>query len=115
MSYPTLRSFRRHCALGLGAAVAALSLTAAQAADADRSVRVRFDDLDLASDAGARVLLQRLSGAAHRVCDLTGERDLERLAVADACYRQALARAVVAVSNERLSALYDATHRDRTG
>ncbi|MBS0393663.1 MAG: UrcA family protein [Proteobacteria bacterium] len=114
MSCRTLSSIRRLCVLSFGAAVATLSLAAAQAADSGASVRVRYDDLNLASDAGVRVLLRRLSGAAHRVCDQPGVRELNRLSVADACYHQALANAVVAVRSERLSALYVATHRDRT-
>jgi UrcA family protein len=54
------------------------------------------------------VLFRRLSAAAHRVCGYENSRELSRIALEQDCYREALSRAVLAVHNERLSALYRA-------
>ncbi len=84
---------------------------AALAAEAPPTVRVPYGDLNLSSDAGRQALLQRLASAAHRLCDEPGTRELPRVIRADACFRETLDNAVVAVHNERLSTLYHA----RTG
>ncbi len=101
--------------LALAAATAAALLVAgnagAGAADAAPAVHVRYDDLNLMSDAGTRVLLRRLSAAARAVCVDDGERELRRMMRGEACYRETLAEAVAAVHNERLTELY----RVRTG
>jgi UrcA family protein len=81
---------------------------AATAVETASSVTVRYSDLNLASDAGRRTLLTRLSAAAHRVCDDSGTRELWRVARADACFREALSNAVFAAHDERLTALYRA-------
>jgi UrcA family protein len=84
-------------------------LASAQAADlaAERpSVAVRYDDLNLASDAGARRLYVRLRHAAARVCPGGHDRDLERALRARACQAQAVDAAVLQVSSPRLAALH---------
>ena len=81
---------------------------AAVGAEGPPVVRVSYGDLNLSTDAGSRALLRRLSAAAHRVCDDPGTRELRRVVRAEACYRESLDEAVVAVHNERLSALYRA-------
>ncbi|MBS0374415.1 MAG: UrcA family protein [Proteobacteria bacterium] len=78
------------------------------AGDAPRTIHVRYDDLNLGSDAGTQALYRRLARAATRVCELEGLRDLASLHRAELCYRDALHGAVAAVNNERLSALYHA-------
>jgi len=83
----------------------------AAASEAPPTVRVAYGDLNLGSDAGRDALLHRLSAAAHRLCDDPGTLELQRVIRADACYRETLDNAVVAVHNERLSTLY----RARTG
>ena len=72
------------------------------------AVTVRYDDLNLASDSGTKALLRRLSAAADRVCEVGQSRELRRESHAERCSAEALSRAVVAVHNERLSALYHA-------
>jgi UrcA family protein len=72
------------------------------------TVTVRYDDLNLASDAGTKALLRRLSAAADRVCAVGQSRELRRENYAEQCASEALSRAVVAVHNERLSTLYRA-------
>ncbi len=101
-------STRKH---GLVAAVTlALSMMSGAASAApladQPSVRVRYSDLDLAREDGVRVLYARIRAAARQVCADNGTRDLRRLAAARACYEASLARAVGAVDNDRLAALY---------
>jgi UrcA family protein len=98
-------------ALRAAAVAASLVGGAAAAGETAPAVRVQYGDLNLASDAGTRRLLNRLSAAAHRVCDDGPTRELARVARADACYRETLSNAVVAVHDERLTTLY----RARTG
>jgi UrcA family protein len=91
------------CAAAL--ATAALGSTAT-AAEAPGAVRVPYGDLNLSSDAGMQALLHRLSAASHRLCDDSASRELRRVVRAETCFRETLDNAVVAVHNERLSALY---------
>ena len=67
---------------------------------------VKYADLDLSTDAGARKLYARLSAATRRVCADPGSRDLRMQALADACRQQALDRAVRAVNNTALAAVH---------
>jgi UrcA family protein len=97
------------CAALLGVGLATTALPCAAGDESRPTARVRYDDLDLTSDAGTQALLHRLSSAARHVCDEHGVRELARLEHAEQCYREALANAVVAVHNERLSVLYNAT------
>jgi len=99
----------RASALVLAAFAAALAAGSAAAAETAASITVPYGDLNLASDAGTQSLLQRLSQAAHRLCDDNASRELRRVARAEACYRETLGNAVVSVHNERLSTLYRAT------
>jgi UrcA family protein len=96
----------------LAAVLAACLVGGVAAADeSTRSVTVRYADLNLASDAGAQKLLSRLSAAARQVCDDHGTRELARVVRADACFRETLSSAVIALHDERLSSMY----RARTG
>lgn len=85
------------CAL---AAVAALTVASSAAAEPDDwgaplSVTVRYGDLNLASDAGAKTMLARIEVAARRVCGQAPDlRDLGRVAVYDHCRSDAVARTV---------------------
>jgi UrcA family protein len=102
-------------AMTLSTAVVATALAgtaiAARAAPTDDRPQavVRYDDLNLASDAGTHVLLRRLRQAAHRVCDIPGTREMTLLIASRSCYQQALQSAVHSVHNERLSSLYQTT------
>jgi UrcA family protein len=105
---------RSRRASSLIAAMAATVLGATAAAGEAPAVTVRYDDLNLTSDAGTQILLRRLSAAAHRVCADGQQRELTRLRRAEACFREALGNAVVAVHNERLSVLYRERGRGST-
>jgi UrcA family protein len=75
------------------------------------SVVVHYEDINLSTESGAKVLLRRLESAARWVCGDHGEHialvDLEPL---DRCYAQKLAQAVSAVGSERLMSLYRKKH-----
>ncbi len=91
------------CAL-LGAA---LSSTAADAATADPwGVSVSYADLDVSRAADARVLYQRLRGAAARVCYEVPSYDLQRSAAYRRCLQAALDQAVLEVHSTALSAIH---------
>jgi UrcA family protein len=98
-------------ALGVALLAAAGLAGAATATEQAPAIHVPYGDLNLTTDAGMQALLRRLSAASHRVCDDGASRELRRVVRAEACYRETLDNAVVAVHNERLSALYHA----RTG
>ncbi len=70
-------------------------------------VVVTFDDLNLASTAGARTLYARLKSAAQQACGSrpTG-RDLQGYMAYQSCYDSALEKAVRKVDNARLLALH---------
>jgi UrcA family protein len=97
----------RHKTVSLiAASIATLSVaSAALAADTGelRSTgRVRYGDLNLASDAGVAHLYARLQSAANRVCESTSFPDV----IDHRCAAQALDGAVAAVGNDRLTALH---------
>lgn len=79
---------------------------------ADRaSVRVQYGDLDLGRDAGVDTLYARLRGAARRVCEHSGTRDLRTFAMDSACSDQALDAAIARVNNPHLSARHGGVSR----
>ncbi|MDB5448698.1 MAG: hypothetical protein JWQ97_4015 [Phenylobacterium sp.] len=86
----------------------ALSATAAVAAPPPEqaSVVVRTSDLDLRSDAGAGIALQRIRAAARAVCGEEPDlRQLGRQALIRACVRGAVDRTVASAHSPRLAAL----------
>jgi UrcA family protein len=102
------------------AAIAATVLTAvwiaaaqpARAGDlAPSSTTVSYADLDLHSQAGARVLYQRLKSAAERVCDGADH----RTAVWQQCYDTALTGAVIRVGAPTLLALHRSAGEAHSG
>ncbi len=92
--------------LAAGALIVAVT-TAARAADLPQ-VHVRYADINVSSPAGAAVLYQRIRVAASQVCGTPDQRDLARLEQAKVCTDQAIASAVTAVGNEKLTDLYQA-------
>jgi UrcA family protein len=87
---------------------AATSAFAAAPADAAPSVRVSYNDLNLATEQGTLALYARIVSAAHKVCQVSDIRDLHQTAAASECRAQAIERAVRDVGNERLAAVYTA-------
>ncbi len=79
--------------------------------DQGPSTRVKVGDLDLNTDAGRQVLLDRLSKAASSVCAeyATANWSLGYAAVYRSCFQSTLAAAVEKVHHEQVSALVAAT------
>lgn len=97
-------------AFGLLIAAAAFSAGAARAAPAPgpqtATVHVRVADLDLASEAGARVALRRIARAADAVCgDEADTRDLQRRAMFETCVRGVVNETVASAHSPMLAAL----------
>lgn len=86
--------------LTVGCALAALTFSAASAAEPMRTAIVQYGDLNVASASGWKTLHQRLSLAAQRVCDEpeTGDRDQRVHQRVRACRRAAIASAARTVS-----------------
>jgi UrcA family protein len=70
------------------------------------TVAVPYGDLDLTTDAGARVLYARLTSAAGRVCGFADARELSLWVRVRHCREQALAAAVARIDAPRLTALH---------
>jgi len=109
----TVRVARYVAAFG----VAALSLGAAastQAGDLFAEVGptrtvVSYADLDLSSEADARVLYGRLQKASTQVCGKNQDlRNLRMQRLSNSCYQQSMARAVDSVGHATVSAVYAA-------
>ena len=78
----------------------------AQTSDTVPSVAVRYGDLNIASPAGAQLLLKRLAAAANTACGGAPDiRELVQWASFEACRSSAVARAVVAVDSPMLTAM----------
>jgi UrcA family protein len=75
------------------------------------TVVVRYQDLNLASDEGARGLYQRIIVAARLICGNPDNRDLPAMTNTRNCRRDAVTRAVQAVNNPRLAAVHAARGR----
>src|SRR4051812_36467232 len=79
-------------------ALTTLALTttsfASSPTDGAPSVAVRYDDLNLSSDAGVEALYRRISSAARQVCPDAYSRDLRFAAASRSCQAIAVARAV---------------------
>jgi UrcA family protein len=92
-----------YCALGTAALCAASA--SAQAAEDVPSKTVKFADLNITSQAGAKVLYGRIRAAARDVCrDSSGGDPIGRLAVS-ACIEKAIDKAVKDVNSPVLTSL----------
>lgn len=105
----TRQLLRASAALGatliIGAATAAY---AGESAPEAPSVRVSYNDLNLATEQGTLALYARIVSAAYKVCQVSDIRDLDQVAAASKCRAQAIERAVRDVGNERLATVYTA-------
>jgi len=68
---------------------------------------VRYDDLNLDSEAGAKALYARLERAAEQVCPTAGVRDLNRLRALQVCQEEAIARAGAQIASPKLAAILE--------
>jgi UrcA family protein len=96
--------------VAVGFLTGAVSLAAAATPDSNSPAEVvRYADLDLTTEQGARTLYRRIVGAAETVCPQADIRDLARSAQSRSCRQQAIARAVQSVSSPQLAAIYAAS------
>jgi UrcA family protein len=87
----------------LGVAVAtAMLVGVAQGAEVPVKT-VRYQDLNLNTDAGVQVLYKRIHGAANLVCGYVDGRDLVVARAHKACVERAVADAVATVNNQMLT------------
>ena|ERR1700722_8679516 len=86
--------------------VAAASTVTGSAQHAANSVRVSYRDLDLASATGSRVLEERITVAARKVCAADDIRDLRAVAAEGACQREAVSNALADVHSAHPGAQY---------
>ena len=97
-------------ALGTAASLAMAAPSAAatvQDPESPIELRVKFSDLDLAHEAGARTMMFRIGAAAKRACGGDPDpRRLERQMIYDHCKRDTVARAVVSLNSPLVTALF---------
>ena len=80
-----------------------------QPGEVTTSVRVNYADLDISGAAGVQTLYARIKSAAQKACGPEpAVLDLRDAAGYDACYKQAVAKAVNRVGSDRLQALHAA-------
>jgi UrcA family protein len=93
--------------IALAAVAVSAALSTIVRADDVRQIHVRYDDLNIHTDAGASLLLERIRHAAEQVCESSSPRDLGQLAAVKACVDHAIATAVDAVKRPALARVYD--------
>lgn len=106
-------TLRRHLSAATATAVALLTFTGtgpAQAAADEQGIQtlttsVRYDDLDLSTDAGARTLYQRIVTAARRVCPDDQSRSPKLARAVRQCRAAAIDEAVSEIGSPQLAAV----------
>ncbi|HYL00892.1 MAG TPA: UrcA family protein [Steroidobacteraceae bacterium] len=104
-----LRTAVAFTVLGFCTAIGAIGSAHAASADA-AALTVRYSDLNLSTQQGARVLYGRIVAAAHRVCAGGNMLDLDAMATARVCREEAIAKAVRDVNSPMLASVH-AKHR----
>lgn len=109
MTISTLRKGTLVAAAAIALAGPAIAFGAApQKADAS-SVKVSYKDLDVTSEAGAKILYARLKQASKSACDVRPVREtgsISATAKAKQCYHNSLAEAVDRLDIELVSKLH---------
>lgn len=104
------------CALALTYAVTPVAR--AEAGTDVPKVEVKYSDLNLATEAGARTLYRRIATAARQVCPRGEGSLISKLdELSRTCIREAISRAVHEVNSPRLAevAAADGARRPKTG
>ena len=89
-------------------AVATTTAVAATPSEDAISVHVRYDDLNLATDAGTKALYRRIVNAAHQVCPFSDSRELDQRVASERCQSLAVEKAVSDVHSTQLAAIHAA-------
>ena len=112
MTTATLKLTMLRRSVAIATACAAMAVTtgsfAAVASESAPSIRVRYDDLNLTTHAGAGALYQRIRNAASQVCPLPSNHDVRAIAKSRECQANAIAAAVNSVHSSQLAALHAA-------
>jgi UrcA family protein len=87
------------------AAVSALTIVAGADDLSAPAITVKFDDLNIASPAGAKALYRRIQAAAVEVCPQADNADLHMVAIRGACIDHAIDNAVRKVDSTALTEL----------
>ena len=107
----------RGALVGLAACAATVGAFPAFAATgfgvAAPTVHVRYDDLNLQTDAGTQALYRRITKAARTVCPDPDSRELAVRIESEHCQATAIAKAVNDVNSPKLAQLYAAAHASR--
>ncbi len=96
-------------ALVLGTGFLASAVAAPPSLYEEVAVKVQYADLNIANEAGARVLYQRLKDATEEVCGLEGyqkDRSLSRFNSAKECYTETLTQAVNRIDSDLLKDIH---------
>jgi len=96
------------CVLGLGLAGPAFAASSHDPGHDNQSVAVSYVDLDLTSEAGARVMLDRVSAAASKVCGRRTEYIENAVAARNACRKATVDAAVVRLAEPNVTRLHAA-------
>lgn len=95
---------------------AGAGVAAADSLDNPPQVIVKYGDLNLSTDSGAKALYRRMRGAAQTVCAAYEGGGYVAVRPAwRACYDQAMASAVKRIDNRRVTALHEAAGRSPIG
>jgi UrcA family protein len=95
--------------VAVGITVPAVASAADPSEDEETSVKVSYADLNIDSEAGARVLYSRLKRASQRACNvesLTEHGSVDRARDAKACYEEVLSAAVANIDSAALSKIH---------
>ena len=93
----------------LGIAVPAIGLAAAPRQSEEVSVTVSYSDLNIQSEAGARVLYSRLKRATEEVCGFessVASKSLAETSLARACVRETLEASVQKIDSDALAEIH---------
>lgn len=91
-------------------AVPSLAMASAPSAVLDVTRHVSYDDLNIGSEAGAKVLYARLQRASERACDvrsLTALGSIDRFVHTRACFDDTLAAAVRRIDSPALAKIHE--------
>ena len=95
--------------LALGVALPAITFAGAPSYFEEVSVKVSYEDLNIHSEAGARVLYSRLKRASEKACDvesLSEHGSIERVRAAKLCYHEVLSSAVENIDSDALTRIH---------
>lgn len=101
--------------IALSGAATVLAAQAAEPAPSHTQI-VRYGDLNLESEQGAKALYMRIRGAAENVCFSLDGRNFIEKKLWQGCFDQAVASAVLQVNKTRVTALHNQiVNRTTTG